>query len=66
MLRAVRTLYLGVIFNVLVLGNVILAAIKIGVVLFGIAPSTILLITVIASIVYTFFGGIRGVIWTDF
>ncbi len=65
-LRAVRTLYLGVIFNVLVLGNVILAAIKIGVVLFGIDANTILVVTVVASIVYTFFGGIRGVIWTDF
>ena len=65
-LRAVRTLYLGVVFNVLVLGNVVLAAIKIGVVLFGIDPGTILAVTVVASIVYTFFGGIRGVIWTDF
>ena len=65
-LRAVRTLYLGVIFNVLVLGNVILAAIKIGTILFGIDAGTILVITVVASIVYTFFGGIRGVIWTDF
>ena len=65
-LRAVRTLYLGVVFNVLVLGNVILAAVKIGVVLFGIDQNTILAVTVVASIVYTFFGGIRGVIWTDF
>lgn len=65
-LRAFRTLYLGIVFNVLVLGNVILAAIKIGVVLFGIEPSTILAVTVVASVVYTFFGGIRGVIWTDF
>ncbi len=65
-LRAFRTLYLGVVFNVLVLGNVILAAVKIGVVLFGIEPSTIYWVTVAASVVYTFFGGIRGVIWTDF
>ena len=65
-LRAFRTLYLGIVFNVLVLGNVILAAVKIGVLLFGIEPSTIYWVTVVASIVYTFFGGIRGVIWTDF
>lgn len=65
-LRAVRTLYLGVVFNVLVLGNVILAAIKIGTVLFGIDAGTIVAVTIVASIVYTFFGGIRGVIWTDF
>ena len=65
-LRAFRTLYLGVVFNVLVLGNVILAAVEIGVVLFGIEPSTIYRVTVVASVVYTFFGGIRGVIWTDF
>ena len=65
-LRAFRTLYLGVVFNVLVLGNVILAAVKLGVVLFGVEPSTIYAVTVAASVVYTFFGGIRGVIWTDF
>ena len=65
-LRAFRTLYLGIVFNVLVLGNVILAALKIGVVLFGIEPSTIYWVTVVAAVVYTFFGGIRGVIWTDF
>ena len=65
-LRAFRTLYLGIAFNVLVLGNVILAAVKIGVVLFGIEPSTIYWVTVVAAVVYTFFGGIRGVIWTDF
>lgn len=65
-LRALRTVYLGVLFNLLVLGNVILAAVKIGTVLFGIEPSTIYVVTVVASIVYTFFGGIRGVIWTDF
>jgi Na+/proline symporter len=65
-LRAFRTLYLGVVFNVLVLGNVILAAVKIGVILFGIEPSPIYAVTIVASVVYTFFGGIRGVIWTDF
>ena len=65
-LRALRTVYLGVVFNVLVLGNVILAAVKIGTILFGIDAQTIYIVTVIASIVYTFFGGIRGVIWTDF
>ena len=65
-LRALRTVYLGVLFNLLVLGNVILAAVKIGTILFGIEPSTIYIVTVFASVVYTFFGGIRGVIWTDF
>lgn len=65
-LRALRTVYLGVLFNLLVLGNVILAAVKIGTILFGIEPSTIYVVTVFASVVYTFFGGIRGVIWTDF
>ena len=65
-LRALRTVYLGVVFNVLVLGNVILAAVKIGTILFGIDAQTIYIVTVIVSIVYTFFGGIRGVIWTDF
>jgi len=65
-LRAFRTLYLGVVFNVLVLGNVILAAIKIAAVMFGVEPTTVLVVTAAAAVAYTFFGGIRGVIWTDF
>ena len=65
-LRGFRALYLGVLFNVLVMGNVLLAAIKIAVVMFGIDASTVLWVTAVSSIVYSAFGGIRGIVYTDF
>lgn len=65
-LRGFRALYLGVLFNVLVMGNVLLAAIKIAVVMFGIEPTTVLWVTAISSVVYSAFGGIRGIVYTDF
>lgn len=65
-LRAFRAFYLGILFNVLVMGNVILAAIKIAVVMFGVSPMTVLAVTAVASIIYSSFGGIRGIVYTDF
>ena len=65
-LRGFRALYLGVLFNVLVMGNVMLAAIKIAVVMFGIDASTVLWVTAVSSVVYAAFGGIRGIVYTDF
>lgn len=65
-LRGFRALYLGVLFNVLVMGNVMLAAIKIAVVMFGVEPSTVLWVTAVSSIVYSAFGGMRGIVYTDF
>lgn len=65
-LRAFRALYLGVIYNLVVTATVLLGAVKIGVVLFGISPAVILIVTGIISIVYTTLSGIRGTIYTDF
>ena len=65
-LRGFRSLYLGVFFNVLVMGNVMLAAVKIAGVMFGIGPSAVLWITAVSSVVYASFGGMRGIIYTDF
>ena len=65
-LRGFRALYLGVIYNLVVMATVLLGAIKIGVVMFGVSASTILIVTAVASLVYSCLGGIRGTIYTDF
>lgn len=64
-LRGFRAIYLGVIFNCLVMANVILAGIKLGGVLVGATPIQVVLITGIVTVVYTLLGGLRGVILTD-
>lgn len=65
-LRAFRAVYLGVIYNLVVTATVLLGAVKIGVVLFGVSPAVILIVTGIISIIYTTLSGIRGTIYTDF
>lgn len=65
-LRAFRAVYLGVIYNLVVTATVLLGAVKIGVVLFGVSPATILIVTGIVSIICTTLSGIRGTIYTDF
>jgi SSS family solute:Na+ symporter len=65
-LRGFRALYLGVIFNCLIMGTVTLAAIKIGGVMFGLQPLHTVLITSVIVVIYSSLGGIKGVIWTDF
>ena len=44
----------------------LLGAVKIGVILFGISPAVILTVTAVVSIIYTTLSGIRGTIYTDF
>ena len=65
-LRAFRAVYLGVIYNVLVMATVLLGAVKLGAVLFGVPVWTILAVTAVASIAYSMIGGIRGTIYADF
>ena len=65
-LRAFRAVYLGVIYNLVVTATVLLGAVKIGVVLFGVSPAVILIVTGVISIIYTTLSGIRGTIYTDF
>jgi Na+/proline symporter len=65
-LRGFRAIYLGVFFNVLVMGNVLLAAVKIAVVMFGVSQETVLCVTAVSSIVYSAVGGMRGIVYTDF
>ena len=65
-LRGFRAIYLGIVFNVITTGLVMLAAIKIGQTLFGAGQWTVILVTSVASIVYSALGGFRGAIYTDF
>ena len=65
-LRGFRAVYLGVIYNLVVMATVLLGAVKIGVVLFGVSPAVILIVTGVISIIYTTLSGIRGTIYTDF
>ena len=65
-LRAFRSIYLGIVFNVITTGLVVLAAIKIGQVLFGVDQWTVIVGTAICAVVYSALGGFRGAIYTDF
>lgn len=65
-LRGFRSLYLGLFFNVLIMGSVTLAAIKIGAVMFGLQPLTTVLIASVTVVIYAGLGGLKGVIWADF
>ena len=65
-LRGFRSIYLGLFFNVLIMGTVTLAAIKIGAVMFDLKPLTTVLIASATVVLYAGLGGLKGVIWADF
>ncbi len=65
-LRGFRSIYLGLFFNVLIMGSVTLAAIKIGSVMFGFEPWVIVVGASLVVVIYAALGGIKGVIWADF
>jgi SSS family solute:Na+ symporter len=65
-LRGFRALYLGLVFNVLVMATVSLAAIKLGSILLGWPGWLTLLVTCSITLLYSTLGGLRAVILTDF
>ena len=65
-LRGFRALYLGLVFNVLVMATVSLAAIKLGGILLGWPGWLTLLVTCSITLVYSVMGGLRAVILIDF
>lgn len=65
-LRGFRAIYLGVIFNVIIMGTVCLAAIKIGHVMFGFSAGKTLIIASVVTVAYSLLGGLKGVLITDF
>jgi Na+/proline symporter len=65
-LRKFRALYLGVIFNVMIMSAVTLAAIKIGGVMLGLAPWQTVITAGLVTVVFSSLGGFKGVVYTDF
>jgi len=65
-LRAFRAVYLGIVYNLVTTAVVLLGAVKIGTVMFGVSATTILVVTAVISLVYSVFSGIRGTIYADF
>ena len=65
-LRGFRAVYLGLLFNIIIMASVSLAAIKIGAVMFGFSPGQTLLIAVVVTVAYSALGGFLGVLITDF
>ena len=64
-LRGFRAAYLGVLFNVLIMANVTLAAIKIGGVLLGLSPLVTVATAAGITLAYSMVGGLTGVLLTD-
>tara|TARA_Y100000741_G_scaffold346173_1_gene312272 strand:+ start:79 stop:1812 length:1734 start_codon:yes stop_codon:yes gene_type:complete len=65
-LRGFRAIYLGLIFNVLVMGSVSLAAIKFGEIILGWPGWLTLSIACSITLLYSTLGGLRAIIITDF
>ena len=64
-LRGFRAVYLGVLFNVMVMASVTLAAIKIASVLLGWSPVTTVVIASVITVTVAAVGGLRSVLATD-
>lgn len=64
-LRGFRAVYLGVLFNVMIMASVTLAAIKIAGVLFGWSPLATVMIGSVITVTVSAAGGLRSVLVTD-
>ena len=64
-LRVFRGVYLGLVFNVLIMAAVTLAAIKIGSVMFGWSPVQTVVVAASVTLAYSALGGLQGVLLTD-
>lgn len=65
-LRGFRAVYLGLIFNVLIMANVTLAAVKIGQIMFQFTPTQTVLLAATVTVVFSAAGGLTSVLVTDF
>jgi solute:Na+ symporter, SSS family len=64
-LRGFRAVYLGVLFNVVIMATVTLAAIKIGGVLLGVGKYEVVLLAGTITVLYSATAGLWGVVVTD-
>lgn len=65
-LRKFRAVYLGVLFNVITMASVTLAAIKIGGVMLGLEPWETVVAAGLITVVFSALGGFKGVVYSDF
>ena len=65
-LRGFRSVYLGIIFNVLAMAGVTLAAIKIGAIMLDLSAIETVLYAGGVTLIFSTAGGFRGVVYTDF
>ncbi len=65
-LRGFRAIYLGIIFNILAMSAVTLAAIKIGSIMLGLEPWETVIYAGVITVTFSALGGFRGVVYTDF
>lgn len=64
-LRGFRAVYLGLFFNVIIMGMVTMAAIKIGAVMLGLSAIEVVCLTAIVTVFYSTSGGLKAVLWSD-
>ena len=64
-LRKFRAIYLGVIFNVITMSAVTLAAIKIGGIMLGLEPWQTVITAGLVTVTFSAIGGFKGVVYTD-
>lgn len=64
-LRKFRAIYLGVIFNVITMASVTLAAIKIGGVMLNLDPWQTVIGAGLVTMIFSALGGFKGVVYTD-
>ncbi|MEQ6122954.1 sodium:solute symporter family protein [Pseudotenacibaculum sp. MALMAid0570] len=65
-LRKFRAVYLGIIFNVMAMSAVTLAAIKIGQIMLGLEPWETVISAGLITVIFSAVGGFKGVVYTDF
>ncbi|MBM1105101.1 Na+:solute symporter [Aurantibacter crassamenti] len=65
-LRKFRAVYLGVVFNVITMSAVTLAAIKIGGIMLGLEDWQTVIGAGLITVVFSALGGFKGVVYTDF
>ncbi len=65
-LRGFRAVYLGIIFNILAMAGVTLAAIKIGGIMLGLQPWETVIYAGVITVIFSALGGFKGVVYTDF
>ena len=65
-LRSFRAIYLGIIFNILAMAGVTLAAIKIGSIMLGLQPWETVVYAGVITVIFSALGGFKGVVYTDF